>query len=334
MGLGKHVSDFERGQIKILSERGESTRKIAKAIGRSKCLVRSCLKRGVDTLPGRGPGRQRKLTERDERHIINLASNSTIFAEQIIDELQLNVSSSTVLRVLKRCPHIQREKMAAKPAITTSTINKRLQWGINHADWVLEWFRLIFSDEKKFNLDGPDGYAYYWHDLRKDKRIFSQRKFGGGSLIVWIGFTYDHKSQLYVFDGDIDAASYQNMLNTVLIPLVALYEQINQERPIFQHDLAPPHTAASTMTWLQEHNIDLMPWIPSSPDMNIAENIFGKIARDVYGSARQYHSVEELRDAIKLSWDSLDQEFIQNLYILMPNRVNELVKNMGKSTSY
>ncbi|ULT88886.1 hypothetical protein L3Y34_007826 [Caenorhabditis briggsae] len=45
------------------------------------------------------------------------------------------------------------------------------------------WDKVIFSDEKKFNLDGPDGFKSYWHDLRKDPAVFAKRNFGGGSLM-------------------------------------------------------------------------------------------------------------------------------------------------------
>jgi hypothetical protein len=31
-------------------------------------------------------------------------------------------------------------------------------------------------------LDGPDGNSYYWHDLRKEKEIFSKRQ--QGKLLV------------------------------------------------------------------------------------------------------------------------------------------------------
>ncbi|GBM33808.1 Transposable element Tc3 transposase [Araneus ventricosus] len=51
-----------------------------------------------------------------------------------------------------------------------------------------KWDDVIFSDEKKFNLDGPDGFRYFWYDLRKEKEIFSKHTFGGGSVIVWGGF--------------------------------------------------------------------------------------------------------------------------------------------------
>lgn len=36
-----------------------------------------------------------------------------------------------------------------------------------------QWDSVIFSYEKKWNLDGPDGLAYHWYNLSKDGRWFS-----------------------------------------------------------------------------------------------------------------------------------------------------------------
>ena len=47
--------------------------------------------------------------------------------------------------------------------------------------------------KKKFNLDGLDGFKFYWHDLRKEKRQFSQRGFGGGNVMVWAAIRYSWK---------------------------------------------------------------------------------------------------------------------------------------------
>ena len=41
--------------------------------------------------------------------------------------------------------------------------------------------KVIFSDEKRFCLDGPDGYRNYWRDLRRDPLIFAKRPMGVGT---------------------------------------------------------------------------------------------------------------------------------------------------------
>jgi transposase len=38
---------------------------------------------------------------------------------------------------------------------------------------------------------------------------------------------------------------------------------------IFQEDNAPCHQSRSTMAFLEEHNINTVPWPPYSPDLNI-----------------------------------------------------------------
>ncbi|CAF4547056.1 unnamed protein product [Rotaria socialis] len=45
--------------------------------------------------------------------------------------------------------------------------------------------KLFGLTKTKFNLDYPDGFSYYWHDLRKEEEIFSTRSQGGGIAVIW-----------------------------------------------------------------------------------------------------------------------------------------------------
>ena len=44
---------------------------------------------------------------------------------------------------------------------------KILNWAKEMVSSEMKWNSVIFSDEKKLNLDGPDDYKYYCHDVKK-----------------------------------------------------------------------------------------------------------------------------------------------------------------------
>ena len=85
--------------------------------------------------------------------------------------------------------------------------------------WTLQWQKIIFSDEKRWNLDGPDGRQYYWHDLRKEPLVLSKPTFGGGSVMVWGAFAWGGKYPLKFITGNVNSEVYQNIITEDLLPV-------------------------------------------------------------------------------------------------------------------
>ncbi|CAD6191403.1 unnamed protein product [Caenorhabditis auriculariae] len=126
-------------------------------------------------------------------------------------------------------------------------------------------------EEKKFNLDGPDGYAHSWRDLRKDPMYFSKRNFGGGSLMVWAAFSGN---------------------GTHLLPYLRRRRRANM---IYQQDNASVHASNSTLAWFAANNVVLLDWPACSPDLNSVENLWSVLVRRVYANAKQYTTVNDLK---------------------------------------
>lgn len=132
-----------------------------------------------------------------------------------------------------------------KPKLSPANIAARLKFADEHIHWTNEWRKIIFSVEKKFNLDGPDGFAYYWHDLRTEKKIFSKRQSGGGgSVMVWGAIGYLKRMPLSYIDTRMNAVQYQNM---VLPHFTAYGYECAGIGWKFQQDNAPIHVARSTL---------------------------------------------------------------------------------------
>lgn len=77
-------------------------------------------------------------------------------------------SGKLKIQRMQKCP-------ALKPRRKVSPLN----FANTHVTWdTIKWSTVVFSDKKRFNLDGPDGFGSYLHGLRIEPRIFSTRQNG------------------------------------------------------------------------------------------------------------------------------------------------------------
>ena len=327
----KDLSMFEKGQITAYKDMKLSHSEIAKRIKRDKSTVtKYLLKKNKKNLK-KYSGRKSKLDDRQKRHIFKLVTNNRMTCRQVKGTLGLPVSCRTIERSLHDNTNANYEKMIKMVQLKQVHIDARLQWARIHQSWSYEWRKVLFSDEKKFNLDGPDGMKFYWHDKRKDKETFPKRVAGGGGVMVWAGISYFWKTELSIILGRLDSNKYQNILDEHLMPFI---NQIGLSNVIFQQDNAPVHTSRSTKDWLTSKNIDLLEWPALSPDLNPIENLWGILVREVYKDGKFFASVLELKNAIIQAWTQVDQNIIKRLISSMENRVNEVIDKKGQCINY
>lgn len=220
--------------------------------------------------------------------------------------------------------------MITKPLLNDQHKVARLEYARLHMTWDKEWNQVIFSDEKKFNFDGPDGWRYYWHDLRDEQTILSRRHSGGGSIMVWAAFSWGGKSELCFTSHRFNSARYINILQSHLLPVA---ERIAGKNCIFQQDNALCHSSKLINEWLKRNKINVMKWPAYSPDLNPMENLWGILSRKVYANGKQFNDIETLQKAIIDSWEEIEVEMCQDLIKSMKNRKNIII-NHGGHTKY
>ncbi|GBN77621.1 Transposable element Tc3 transposase [Araneus ventricosus] len=155
------LSNEEVSKILHLELLGKTVKKISKLLNRSKSMIYRVLTRKTPYEPKPRSGRPRVTDIRSDRRIQRMASESG---------------------------YMINSKMARRLPLSKLHISKGLQWARNHMPYGDKWMAVLFSDEKKWNLDGPDGNIKYWHHLRKEPRSFFSRQSGGGSVMVWVAF--------------------------------------------------------------------------------------------------------------------------------------------------
>ena len=89
------------------------------------------------------------------------------------------------------------KKLKATSKLGTDHKKRGLEFAQNHiGEDARFWRHVIFGDEKRFCLDGPDGWAYHWSDKRMPSSMFTTRPRHGGVIMVWAGVSARESTKL------------------------------------------------------------------------------------------------------------------------------------------
>lgn len=332
MPRGSALTNEEQAQILVLDRLSLSQNAIAKQLNRSRAVVQNFLKDPIGYKTKKRPGAPPKLSAIAKRNLLRHASKGQSSASELRTSLNLDVSVRRVQQVLHETPYLRYRKMKVAPALTERHKRDRISWATEHVTWrPCDWENVIFSDEKKFNLDGPDGFAYYWHDARRNERIFSRQQGGGQSLMIWAAFSQKGKTEIGILTGRQSAQHYTTTLQSYLLPFVT---RTCNSSWIFQQDNAPIHTARHTKLWFESKNIQVMQWPARSPDLNPIENLWGCLARKVYRNARHFSTLEDLKESVCHEWSEISPNLLNTLCLSMQKRCIAVLSKQGAKIDY
>lgn len=191
-----------------------------------------------------------------------------------------------------------------------------------------------FSDEKRFLL-WNDGPVRVW---RKKSQKYEQGFVWGTvknrtGIMVWLCIAADGTSRLLRCDDRQDSVSYQTRILTPALSFIKAGRATDRHSVVFQQDGASSHTSVSTVRFLADKNVNVLPnWPPNSPDLNLVEHCWAYISKQLLGKA--YPTSDALWAAINDAWDRRPPELIPALYGSMVRRLTAVQVAKGGPTKY
>jgi transposase len=218
-----------------------------------------------------------------------------------------------------------------KPLLSERHKAHRLAWSAERQNWSQQqWDNVIFSDEVPLHIIQTHSRRYIKrlrHSKRGSQAYRPTVQKGGGTVMVWGAVSSTGVLPLQRIQGTLNGPKYTNVLEVGLLPHM-------QQHPnhLFQQDNASCHTARYTRNWMAHHHINTIDWPPMSPDLNIIENMWSELKRQL--DAYNFCNATELFERASQLWANMPAATVRNLYNSLPTRISECIRSRGGHTHY
>ena len=155
--------------------------------------------------------------------------------------------------------------------------------------------------------------------------------------MVWGGISYQQRTPLVIFDVLLpwrgNGVTAHRYIDNVLRPVVFLCMAAHSGMTFQQND-ARPHTARITTHFIQQNNIDLLPWPSMFPDLSPIEHLWDQIGQRINACPHPPRNVAELCQVVQAEWNVLPKYRINTLIGSMRRRFVAFVAANGGHTRY
>ena len=308
---------------------GEGLRKLVNKVRKTKTVA-----------DRRRSGRPRMTAKQEDYSLIRLATRNR---QDTLPELSEGlhtlggprVSRQTIGRRLKE-RGLSRRVALRRPLLTQEQRRKRFLWGRKYSKAGIQfWRRIAFSDEKIFEAGKgcPHVKVTRKQGEKYHPKCIQPIPKRGVKVHVWGLIRWDGVGSLRLVSGNLNAIKYQGEVIFDIDRMCRIDPTHPRRGLIFQQDKAPAHAARTTMNFLAQKGVSLLPWPGNSPDLNPIEHVWSYVARRVRARGLPSNNAQYF-EWILQEWENTPVGYIKSLYRSMYSRVQEVLKNKGGSTRY
>lgn len=332
MGRSKDVTIQQKLSAIHLHSRGFSGSFISRQLNISRSTISTLInawKKGKFVTMKQRQKRRMKLTLQQIYNVLKYFLNNPFHTySQCIKKLKLTVSENTIANILKG-DGIRNRVACPKPFLSLQNQIKRLKFALTYQNWTWEWLQVNFLDEKTIQT-------------YRNGRVLVKRKknerYDCGKLVVTetqnsrnkinlVGVvSYKGPNVIYSVSTNLKGIEFEELIKTrikdIVIDAIVLMDNASIHNKGLNH--------------LMECGVRVVDFPPKSPDMNIIENVWGRLQKILNSKLRNINlsTKEQLLILTEESWKEIPAGLIRNCILSMPHRLREVIKNKGKQTRY
>lgn len=210
-------------------------------------------------------------------------------------------------------------------------MQNRLEFARNWIKCNMDRKNIIWTDEKRFNLDGPDSWSSWMP--RSQPICRNRRQQGGDSIQVWGALIPGPFLLIFELPARGDSADSMDFMESKVLPFI---KENFSENFVLQQDNNPTHASAFSQNRFAELGFELLQWPARSQDLNIIENCWSLMSSRVY-DGQQFSNNADLWAAIDSAVADINANCrpqLEALFASTNSRMLEVIDNKGALTHY